>query len=173
MMALSDRFSSLPYFEGTINKDRGSQFANKAQAIHHEIYGNPRQPRASLAWLQGNILLAYYNQSTRPTMECDLLIAECIRQAHDLGLHMIDEDEQVAVDSSSFHILPEEWTAKEGQRRAWWAVWELDAFDSVSSRHSFKIDRNRMCVFLPVSDEAWFVGTPVGSAMLSSDILQC
>ncbi|KAH7018785.1 hypothetical protein EDB80DRAFT_818696 [Ilyonectria destructans] len=83
-----------------------------------------------------------------------------------LGLHRIDEDPH----SSSSR---EEWICKEEQRRAWWAVWELDSFDSISSRRPFSIDKCRMYVYLPVSDEAWFSGTPIESARLNTDILQC
>jgi hypothetical protein len=61
----------------------------------------------------------------------------------------------------------------EEQRRAWWSVWELDAFDSIASRRPFSIDKHRMHVFLPVSDEAWFSGKQIESAILSPDILQC
>lgn len=173
MMALSARFSSLPYFEYIKIRDRGSQFAQKAQEIYHETLISSTKPKPSLIWLQGSILLAYYNQSCKPAMECDLLISGCIRMAYDLGLHKTDEIEHFTQEISPSGSSTEDWTQKEEQRRAWWAVWELDSFDSISSRHPFKIDRQRMFVFLPVSDETWFAGKPIKSAMLSPDILQC
>ncbi|KIM93634.1 hypothetical protein OIDMADRAFT_137263 [Oidiodendron maius Zn] len=166
MLALSARFSSSSYFGGMNPKERGSQFARQAQAIYHKMIQDSIPHSTSLVWLQGHILLAYYNQACRPALGCDLMVATCIRFAYDLGLHRIDEDEPDSVDS-------EQWVRKEGQRRAWWCIWELDAFDSISSRRPFTINWNRVFVFLPVSDEAWFSNTPVRSAMLSSDLLQC
>ena len=166
MLALSARFSSSSYFGDMNPKERGSQFARQAQEICHKMVQDAIPHSPSLVWLQGHILLAYYNQACRPALGCDLMVATCIRFAYDLGLHRIDEDNPDSEDS-------EQWVRKEGQRRAWWCIWELDAFDSISSRRPFTINWNRVFVFLPVSDEAWFSNTPVRSAMLSSDLLQC
>lgn len=166
MMALSARFSTLSYFDGINLKERGVPFSRKAQMIYQEAVGGFEPHMPTLKWLQGCILLAYYNQSCRPAVGCDLMTATCTRFAYSLGLHRIDED-------TNSRNSREEWISKEEQRRAWWSVWELDAFDSVSSRRPFSIDKHRMSVFLPVSDEAWFSGTPIHSAILNTDILQC
>lgn len=112
------------------------------------------------------VLLTYYNQSCRSTKGCDLMVTTCVRVAYDLGLHKLDENEPDLEN-------PEYWASKEEQRRAWWCVWELDTFDSISSRRPFTINWNRVSVCLPVSDEAWFAKMPIKSAMLSSDILHC
>jgi hypothetical protein len=171
MMALSARFSNMSYFDGISLKERGSPFSRKAQMIYRETVQGFEPHVPTLKWLQGCILLAYYNQSCRPAVGCDLMSATCTRFAYSLGLHRIDED------SCEKGIYPrpssEEWICKEEQRRAWWSVWELDAFDSISSRRPFSIDKHRMCVFLPVSDEVWFSGIPIESAVLNTDILKC
>jgi hypothetical protein len=172
MLALSARYSSLPYFDGINTKDRGTKFSRWAQEICYDAIRNaPCKP--SLLWLQGAILLSYYNQSCRPALGCDLTVAACVRWAYDLELNRIDEYELYPTDSSRAAPTAEQWVTKEEQRRAWWVVWELDAFDSVSSRRPFSIDRNRIFVLLPVSDEAWLTGTPVESATLNPDLLQC
>lgn len=165
-MALSARFSTLSSFDGVSLKERGVPFSRKARMIYQEMVRGFEPQSPTLKWLQGCILLAYYNQSCRPDIGCDLMPAICTRFAYSLGLHRIDEDPH----SSSSR---EEWICKEEQRRAWWAVWELDSFDSISSRRPFSIDKYRMYVYLPISDEAWFSGTPIESARLNTDILQC
>ncbi|KIM93631.1 hypothetical protein OIDMADRAFT_61277 [Oidiodendron maius Zn] len=172
MLALSARYSTLPYFDGINAKDRGTKFSRWAHEICYDAIRNaPYKP--SLLWLQGAILLSYYNQSCRPALGCDLTVAACVRWAYDLELNRIDEYELYPTDSSHAAPTSEQWATKEEQRRAWWVVWELDSFDSVSSRRPFSIDQNRIFVLLPVSDEAWLAGTPVESAALNPDLLQC
>ncbi|CZR65129.1 uncharacterized protein PAC_15029 [Phialocephala subalpina] len=171
MMALSARFSTMSYFDGISLKERGSPFSRKAQMIYQETIQGFEPHVPTLKWLQGCILLAFYNQSCGPAVGCDLMPATCTRLAYSLGLHRIDEDSCERKMHPKFSS--EGWISKEEQRRAWWSVWELDAFDSISSRRPFSIDKHRMSVFLPVSDEVWFSGTPTDSAILNTDILQC
>lgn len=170
MMALSARFSTMPYFDGIPLKERGSPFSRKSLLIFKEtVHGfEPHEP--TLKWLQGCILLAYYNQSCRPAVGCDLMSATCTRFAYSLGLHKIDEEPCESTVYSE--TASGRWILREEKRRAWWSVWELDSYDSVSSRRPFSIDRHRMRVYLPVSDEAWFSGTPTDSAPLITDIRQ-
>jgi hypothetical protein len=171
MMALSARFSTHVYFDGINLKERGSFFSRKAQMIYQETVQGFEPHVPTLKWLQGCILLAFYNQACRPAVGCDLMSATCTRFAYSLGLHRIDDN---CCERDRFsRISGKEWIVKEEQRRAWWSVWELDAFDSISSRRPFSIDKHRMSVFLPVSDEAWFSGKPADSAILNTDILQC
>ncbi|KAJ4191144.1 hypothetical protein NW759_016692 [Fusarium solani] len=59
-----------------------------------------------------------------------------------------------------------EWTDLEERRRAFWIVWELETFGSTVARRPSAINRNRMAVRLPVSDEAWFAERPVDSPIL-------
>jgi hypothetical protein len=173
MMALSARYSTLPYFDGTHVKDRGALFARRAQAIYDEASGFSEPQKISLGWLQGCILLSYYNQSCKPAWGSDFSVGICTRLAYELGLHKIDEDSLGGSEQLLELQSPELWIMKEEQRRAWWSVWELDAFDSVAFRRPFRIDRNQIHVFLPISDEPWFAGTPVPSAMLNTDIMFC
>ena len=59
-----------------------------------------------------------------------------------------------------------EWVEREEIRRAWWLVWEFDTFAGRILRRPYTIDRKRMSVLLPASDDAWFGETPVNSAKL-------
>jgi hypothetical protein len=59
-----------------------------------------------------------------------------------------------------------EWVEREEIRRAWWLVWEFDTFAGRILRRPYTIDRKRMSVLLPASDDAWFGETPVDSAKL-------
>lgn len=170
MMSLSARFSTLPYFDGIPLKERGSTFSRKAQMIYQETVQGFEPHEPTLKWLQGCILLSYYNQSCRPAVGCDLMSATCTRLAYSLGLHKIDEE---PCDRRIYSkALNEAWVSREERRRAWWSVWELDSYDSISSRLPFSIDTHRMSVFLPVSDEAWFSGIPTDSGLLITDIRQ-
>ncbi|KPM34784.1 hypothetical protein AK830_g11791 [Neonectria ditissima] len=166
MMALSARFSTLSSFDGAGLKERGVPFSRKGRMIYQEMIRGSEPHGPSLKWLQGCILLAYCNQSCQAYTGCDLMAAICTRLAYSLGLHKVDDDPNPSPSR-------EEWICKEEQRRAWWSAWELDAFHSITSRRPFSIDKYRMCVHLPILDEAWFSGTLVESVNLNTDILQC
>lgn len=172
MMALSARFSTSPQFEGIKPADRGATFAREAKAIYVESFLGDGTDTGTLKWLQGCILLAYYNQSCNMSRGCDLSVVTCVKLAYELQLHTID-DEKDEEDIPSNALGLETWILKEERRRAWWATWELDGFDSVAFRQPFAIDKARVFVKLPVSDTAWFSGVPVKSAVFNPNLLQC
>jgi len=169
MFALAARFSTSKYFQDIDLKERGNIFAIKSQVVFREARLRAGSQYASLKWLQGCILLAYYHQACRPPWQEDFPLVACIRLAHRLELHSIDE----MVPDLSDNTTVSEWMSKEEKRRAWWVVWELDAFDAVMKHHPFLLDRNRMHVRLPVSDEDWFAGTPKASEAIIGDVSQC
>lgn len=171
-MALSARFSTLPQFDDVDPCDRGTAYAHEARAIYVESFLSSEGSSASLKWLQGCILLAYYNQSCNMARGSDLSVASCIKLAYELKLHTIDEDKTEG-NQSSDASSNEEWIRREEKRRAWWATWELDGFDSVAFRRPFAIDKTRVFVMLPVSDKTWFAGSPVKSAVFNPNLLQC
>lgn len=76
-----------------------------------------------------------------------MLAGICSRLAYELGLSELDENDYEV-------LYATDWVAKEGQRRVWWLVWELDAFDSTLCKRPFAIDRHRISIMLPVSDDA-------------------
>ncbi|ETI25133.1 hypothetical protein G647_04505 [Cladophialophora carrionii CBS 160.54] len=157
MFAMSARFSTHPRFAGVPPNKRGYEFAHRAR----EFYSQARSLRnPSLTYLQGCILLANYFYTSGPTHQGWILIGVCVRLAYDLGLSEVD-DEDWSPPAPIGHV------EKEEMRRAWWAVWELDTFASTVSRNPYSIDRKRMAVALPISDEAWFAGVDVPSAQLN------
>ncbi|OAP58469.1 hypothetical protein AYL99_07559 [Fonsecaea erecta] len=157
IFAMSARFSNHPVFADTPPSKRGHEFALRAR----DCYAQARLIRApTLTYLQGCILLAYYFYTSGPTHQGWILIGVCVRLAYDLGLSEIDDDDWNP-------LTPMDAVEREECRRSWWAVWELDTFASTVSRHPYSIDRKRMAVALPISDEAWFAEMQVSSAQLN------
>ncbi|KAJ9611191.1 hypothetical protein H2200_004374 [Cladophialophora chaetospira] len=157
MFAMSARFSNHPRFAGIPVNRRGHEFAQRAR----EFYSQARSLRnPTLTYLQGCILLANYFYTSGPTHQGWILIGVCVRLAYDLGLSDIDDEDWTP-------IKPVDRVEKEEMRRTWWAVWELDTFASTVSRNPYSIDRKRMAVALPISDEAWFAEMDVSSAQLN------
>lgn len=81
-----------------------------------------------------------------------------------MGLSEIDDEKWVPT-------RPIDSVEKEEMRRAWLLVWELDIFASMPFRKPFSIDRKRMAVKLPISDQAGYAEGEVDSAemMTTSD----
>lgn len=121
--------------------------------------------------------MAYYNQACHPEWGLDGMVENCVRYALTLQLSAVDKDpiEISPLDSGipCIDSAEDAWISQEERRRAWWSVWELDAFSAVSFRKPFLIDASQSCVRLPVSDEAWFPGKPVDSPIFNADLILC
>lgn len=143
------------------SKKRGFPFADKARAIYDQFVKSEEKP--SLRFLQGVILLAFYDLTSKPSFQGWLTTGSCCRIAYSLCLHQIDKTPP-ADERQSTHT----WLEKEEKRRAWWAIYEMDNFASISASRPFNIDSSRMSVFLPVSDSAWFSNCQTSSAPLSA-----
>lgn len=158
MFALSARFSSSDFFGDVAPIERGTRFLPEAKALYE-------QARAivapTLTYLQGCIALAFYYYTSEPCPQSWILTGVCVRIAYELDLADIDADE-------TQNLTPEEWVEKEEMRRTWWLVWELDTFGSTVSNRPYTIDRRRMAVMLPVSDEAWSAEAPQPSIKLNT-----
>ncbi|OAL28578.1 hypothetical protein AYO22_02772 [Fonsecaea multimorphosa] len=151
VMALSARFSPSAFFAGSPPLQRGRQFAEQARLLQRQLDVSDAN---GLPYLQACILLTFYCYCSGPTSQGWMLSGTCTRAAYDLGLAEIDGERSLNLDPDPVdHISTEE------KRRAWWLVWELDSFASIISRRPFGIDRRRVNVMLPVSDEDWFAGT--------------
>ena len=167
MCALSARFSAAPIFDGIPVKDRGTPFAQRAMFIYQEAAKDEEFNSAELSYLQGCILLAFYYQTAFANSKSWLLTGACCRIAYDLSLNTVDEDIIKAAESrETLQISAEDWVHREELRRAWWSIWELDAFASIVSCKPYSINQTRMYVLLPVSDANWFSEKPVESARL-------
>jgi hypothetical protein len=125
--------------------------------------------RSSLSFLQGCILLSFYEETGGPSFESWLSIGMCSCLAFELGLDKIDED-LPGVDYSSQWKSPSEWVEREEKRRAWWLVWELDVFASTILKRSQAIDKSQINVLLPASDAQWFDNCPISSTFIIPDV---
>lgn len=170
MASLSARYSTSPYFDDTILKEREFSFVRRANALYDSIANSSTPQRPSLIWLQGCILLAYYKQAMNPNWTGDMLTTRCRELAYALELNKIDEQPPKDVQANQ-QPPKEDWIAKEERRRAWWSVWELETFDCMASRRLATRRYHEVSVFLPVSDAAWFANEPVASACLDPNPL--
>ncbi|KAK0628027.1 hypothetical protein DIS24_g10864 [Lasiodiplodia hormozganensis] len=79
----------------------------------------------------------------------------CVRMAYELGLHAVDAGEPYRREPVDSHNLTR-WCFDEERRRAWWAIWEMDAFASTIRRCPLGVDWEEMETCLPVLDRFWF-----------------
>lgn len=163
ILALSARFSSSPHFNGTLPVQRGEAFGERAKAVYGEALRTLREP--TLQYLQGCVLLGFYLYSSEPDSQGWMIIGMCSRIAYDLGLDKVDANRR------DQNLCSKEWSMREELRRAWWCVWELDTFASAIACRPATIDRMKMHVQLPVSDQAWFADNPIESAIIDPDPL--
>jgi hypothetical protein len=157
MFALAARHSSNPYFQDIPAPDRGQRFADDANKYYEMARTSEQSP--TLGYLQGCILLAFYQYTSGPSHRAWILAGDCVRLAYDLNLCNMDEQQDDC-------RKPTEWSFLEEQRRAFWLVWEVDTFGSVMSRRPCSINRSMIAVRLPVNDAAWFADNPVKSPII-------
>lgn len=167
MMALAARFCNHPYFAEKEPVEKGEKLGETAWALYHEKQRNMQTP--DLEYLQGCTLLAYYSYLRGPDSRGWLLIGMCSRLAYDLELDKTDLMNESH--GHGYKISVEQWSRLEECRRAWWSVWELDCFSSSIACRAHTIDKRKMHVRLPVSDERWFANTPVESVVMGPDPL--
>ncbi|KAB2570260.1 hypothetical protein DBV05_g11059 [Lasiodiplodia theobromae] len=80
-------------------------------------------------------------------------LGRCVRMAYELGLHAVDAGEPYG--SSNRRPSPvgadavTRWCFDEERRRAWWAIWEMDAFASTIRRCPLGVDWAEMETCLP------------------------
>ncbi|KAJ9615219.1 hypothetical protein H2200_001293 [Cladophialophora chaetospira] len=165
MIALAARFSTSYFFGDIPAVDRGNDFAEKAKILYGESLRTIQNP--TLEYLQACTLLAWYLYLSGPNSQGWLMIGTCTRLAYDLGIDKVD---------LKVHKNPETgpsmtWRKREELRRTWWSIWELDTFASAISCRAHTIDRVKMAVMLPVSDEDWFNDHPVESVVINPDPL--
>ncbi|GAM33594.1 hypothetical protein TCE0_011f00603 [Talaromyces pinophilus] len=157
MFALAARHSSSLCFHDIPAPDRGQRFANDANKYYEMDRTSEQNP--TLGYLQGCILLAVFHYTSGPSHRAWILAGDCVRLAYDLNLCNMDEQQDDCPN-------PTEWSFLEEQRRAFWLVWEIDSFASITSRRPCSINRSMLAVRLPVSDELWFADNPVQSPII-------
>ncbi|KAH7142817.1 fungal-specific transcription factor domain-containing protein [Dactylonectria estremocensis] len=157
VLALAARHSLSPWFQDIPASDRGQRFADDANRYYE--MARPSDQGPTLEYLQGCILLAFYQYASGPSHHAWVLAGVCVRLAYDLNLCNMDEQQDNWEDSK-------DWSYSEEQRRAFWLVWEVDTFGSIMSRRPSSINRSMMAVRLPVRDAAWFADKPVKSPVI-------
>ncbi|KAF4340665.1 hypothetical protein FBEOM_5381 [Fusarium beomiforme] len=167
VLALAARHSINAYFVNIPAPERGNELLKEACALYGKLRAAEELP--TIEYLQGCVLLAVNLAVDGPCHRTWILTGVSVRMAYDLDLCNMDDCEDVCSDA-------EEWTAMEERRRLFWVIWELDTFLSTIARRPRAIDRRRMAVLLPVSDEAWFAQKPVDSSLLAtrpSEVWKC
>jgi hypothetical protein len=158
MFALAARFADKLYWE-QLPKKRGLQFADRARSIHDRLVRTDHSP--SLCFLQGSILLTFHGLAVKPSFQTWLGVSTCCRIVYSLSLHQIDKEPP-----RNGNQTPQRWAKKEEERRAWWAIYQMDNFSSIIACRPFNIDANRMNVMLPAADPDWFEYSPSPSVSL-------
>lgn len=156
IFALSARFSDHIYFKDMTIEDRIRRFGEHSETLYHRARAIEVP---TLQYLQGCILYSFYYYTNVPNSRGWLLAGVVLRLAFDLELNRIDED-------GGQGLTNEQWVYREERRRAWWLVWEIDAFGSTLFSRPYGIDMREVSVLLPVSDETWFAEIPVASVLL-------
>ncbi len=91
----------------------------------------------------------------------------CIRIALELNLYAVDANK----DPNACSTDVEQWCKEEEQRRAYWAIWEMDQFANHLKHIPMTVDWTQNYVLLPAEDEKWFRGQPQRSCFLDSDLI--
>lgn len=170
MASLSSRFSDHSGFAGISASEKGHGFAKQARSLYEASARDSENFASSLSYLQGCILLSFYQLTYGPSSFGWNLTGVCIRLAYDFGLDMTDEDAiDESRDSANQWSSIEDWSRREELRRIWWSVWELDAYSSTLSGRPYAIDQTQMHVLLPAPDVNWFSQKPITSVFIGSD----
>ncbi|KAK5021130.1 hypothetical protein LTS07_011217 [Exophiala sideris] len=164
IFALAARFDERDGSWPSSHRIRENVFGTTAQALFDIANRERADEHLSLKYLQGCILLTYFQLTSRPSFQAWVLIGLCSRIGHALSLHQIDRD---STPSRQQQISDQEWSDKEEQRRAWWVIVQMDNFASYIGGRPPNIDLRRADVLLPVSDEDWFDLRPSPSALVS------
>ncbi|KAK4934384.1 hypothetical protein LTR10_024340 [Elasticomyces elasticus] len=166
IFALAARFSEKTDFWTSDIKMRGEPFAKKAQALCDLASREEEENHLTMKYLNGCILLTYYQLTSRPSFRAWAGVGLCCRLAYALCIHQVDRDSESL--PSDGQVFVEEWYHKEERRRAWWTIFQMDNFASVIGGRPYSLDMRRSDVWLPVSDEAWFDLRPMPSAPIST-----
>ncbi|OQV05611.1 Fungal specific transcription factor domain-containing protein [Cladophialophora immunda] len=121
----------------------------------------------SLCLLQALILVTHWLLIRGVRGRAWRYLGLCMRVALELRLFALDEDK----DPDTYTADAEQWCQDEEQRRAFWAIWEMDQFANHLKHVPMTIDWTQSHVFLPAEDERWFRGQPQQSCFLEPDLI--
>ena len=122
--------------------------------------------------LQAYILVSFYQLTQSVRSKSWRALGNCVRIAYDMNLHLVDVNRarksgQNSQDAQS--LGDDQWSALEEQRRAWWAIWEMDVFASTIRRSPMGVDWSQNLTMLPIPDSCWFKNIRQYSCFLVED----
>ena len=138
-----------------------SEYANNALAE----CGDDQPP---LCLLQALILITHRRVIKGVRGRAWRSLGLCIRVACELGVDSVDIGKDAQSDISDVA----QWCEDEEQRRAYWAIYEIDIFATIMKQARMMTDWGNRMVYLPVDDEHWFQARPHKSCFLEADVLQ-
>ena len=169
MFGLSARFCNAAAVSTNDRTTSVESYIKQAMAIYQQSQSEPFNVTRKFTYLRGLTLLAFAMLQIGPIQQSWTLCGDCVRVAYEMELHGMDLDIICGfVDPQT--ICSAEWSMREGKRRLWWMIWDLDTFTSVSSNRPPLMDASNVDVFLPITDEAWRRGDRTVSVPLTQDI---
>ncbi|KAL4994848.1 hypothetical protein BDV10DRAFT_197182 [Aspergillus recurvatus] len=145
---------------------RATRFLNLALNQIDEALDECGDDTPPLCLLQACVLTAQCQLTQGVLGRAWRTLGTCVRLAYEMNLHLVDvqgpKHAAAAVDVSK-------WCSDEEQRRAWWAIWELDVFATTIRRTPTAIDWSQIEILLPVDDEHWFQRRPQESCFFEPD----
>lgn len=176
MFSLSVRFvpaqDSTPHGDGDLSPPgTPEEYLDRAIQYCYEALDELEDTEPPLGLLQA-LILATYSQSIRGIRaRAWRSLGLCVRIAHELGLHQIDE--QRLKDGKDQEIVTQEqWMQDEEKRRAFWAIWEMDAFAAITRGLPPTFCLSTISTQLPSQDEFSLRGDAHRSCILNPEITQ-
>lgn len=175
MMAFSARFCAADTKEGQQHnlsgvadvRNQPSHFLNLAFRYIDDALRECGDEAPPLCILQALIVSTHCQLSQGVRGKAWRSLGQCVRLAYELNLHLVD----VLHPKRASGADARQWCKDEEKRRAWWAVWEMDAFGSTVRRCSPAVDWSHIETLLPVEDEHWFQRQARPSCFLERDLI--
>ncbi|KAL4748418.1 fungal-specific transcription factor domain-containing protein [Aspergillus terricola var. indicus] len=151
--------------EADVNK-QAARFLNVALQQIDEALDECGDGTPPLCLLQACVLAAHCQLTQGVLGRAWRTLGSCVRLAYEMNLHLVDvQGPRHAV--AGLDVA--KWCSDEEQRRAWWAIWEMDVFATTIRRTPTAIDWSQIEILLPVDDEHWFQCQPQESCFFEPD----
>ncbi|KAL4772059.1 hypothetical protein BDW60DRAFT_222689 [Aspergillus nidulans var. acristatus] len=151
--------------ETDVNR-RAARFLDVALQQIDEALDECGDETPPLCLLQAYVLAAHCQLTQGVLGRAWRTLGSCVRLAYEMNLHLVDvqgpRHAAAAVDIAK-------WCSDEEQRRAWWAIWEMDVFATTIRRTPTAMDWSQIEILLPVDDEHWFQCQPQESCFFEPD----
>jgi hypothetical protein len=180
LVQASDRKASLPStcYQGKRHRERGKGFTQLASKLLQDKITEADRlelktskiDQLSIQVLQAAALLSFAELGAGVSRRAHDMISMCARLSYDFGLHELDRDEYPNQLRTTADFCEYDWVRKEGLRRIWWCIWDLDNFICTATCRPRMMRTFKCQTKLPVNDKDWFHGHEVPSTLLPGDI---